>query len=73
MSRAIVIGISCAALLGACAKKQPTSKPVVVEDVLPFGTNVCFPVGMRNESDEVGAELAATVPTTQPAAPEVPR
>ncbi len=45
----ILIGIS------ACAKKQPTSKPVVVEDVIPFGTPVCFPKGITNPSTQPGA------------------
>lgn len=74
--RSILCAIGFVILLGACAKKQPASKPVVVEDVLPFGTDVCFPTGMKNESDDVGsahATDAPAAPATPPAAPEVPR
>lgn len=53
--------------LAGCAKKQPTSKPVVVEDVLPFGAPVCFPKGMTNSSSQPGAEPEVT--TDQPMSP----
>lgn len=57
----------CCALVAmiGCAKKRPTSQPVVIEDVLPSGAPVCFPKGMTSESSEVGGAEVEN-PTTSP-------
>lgn len=63
----LIFCILVTAPVGACAKKQPTSRPVVIEDLIPFGTPVCFPTGMTNQSDEVGGDVEpATMPATTP-------
>jgi hypothetical protein len=67
-----LLGVICLALIPACAKKHPTSRPVVIEDLLPFGTPVCFPTGMTNPSTEVGSERPTMSPLrTQDNVPEV--
>lgn len=70
-----ILGLWVATGAAACTRKPPADKPpsdngVLVEDLLPLGTDVCFPSGMTNASTEVGS-ASDPAATSQPLSVEV--